>query len=132
LPDGGGRDRIGAGVDCRSCGGKEAAVPLSVVTHTVYQGTTQLTLTGEADLATVEPLRAAITRAVQTEQVAGVLIDLHAVSFLDATTIGVLVEGRRLADEAGIGYRVVNPGGIVRYVLEVAGVLQYLGGDQRD
>jgi hypothetical protein len=39
------------------------------------------------------------------------------------------VQGRRLADVQGIGYQVVNPEGVVRYVLEVAGVLDYLGGD---
>lgn len=107
LPGSGGRDRIGVGVDGWFCGGEEVAVPLTIAAHTVYQGITHLTLAGEADLATVEPLREAITRAVQAvhgEHVAGVLIDLHAVRFLDSTTIGVLVEGRRLADEKGIGY----------------------------
>jgi anti-anti-sigma factor len=110
------------------CGGEEAAVPLTIATHTVYQGTTRLILTGEADLATMQPLREAITRAVHGEHVAEVLIDLHPLRFLDATTIGVLVEGRRLADGKGIGYQVVNAQGMVRYVLEVAGVLDHLRG----
>jgi anti-anti-sigma factor len=57
-----------------------------------------------------------------------VLIDLHGLRFLDATTIGVLVEGQRRADAAGVGYQVVNPEGVVRYMLKVAGVLDYLRG----
>jgi len=52
--------------------------------------------------------------------VRGVLIDLHAVRFLESTSVGVLVGGRRLAEDRGIGYRVVNPEGVVRYVLETA------------
>ena len=127
-----GRDRIGVGVDGGFCAGEEVAVPLTIAAHTVYQGITHLTLSGDADLATVEPLREAITRAVHGEHVAGVLIDLHAVRFLDSTTIRVLVEGRRLADEQGIGYQVVNAEGNVRYVLEVAGVLEHLRGSPTD
>src|SRR5258706_4556496 len=102
---------------------------LSILAETVYPGVVQLTLTGEADLTTAEPLRQAINAAVQSEHVAGVLIDLHRVSFLDSTTIGVLVNGRRLADESGVGYQVVNPQGTVRYVLETAGVVDYLSGN---
>jgi anti-sigma B factor antagonist len=94
----------------------------------VYQGITQLALAGEADLATAEPLREAIIRALHGEHVAAVLIDLHALSYLDSTTIGVLMEGRRLADEKRIGYRIINPGGVVRHVLRTAGVLDYLSG----
>ena len=104
-------------------------MPLSIVADTVYPGVVQLTLTGEADLTTAELLRQAITGAVQGERVAGVLIDLHGVSFLDSTTIGVLVHGRRLAEEAAIGYQVVNPQAAVRYVLETVGVVDYLSGD---
>jgi anti-sigma B factor antagonist len=122
-------DRIGGGLGRVVVGDEEAAVPLSIAARAVYQGITQLALAGEADLATVEPLREAITYAVHREHVAGVLIDLHALRYLDFTTIGVLVEGRRLADEKGVGYRIVNPEGVVRHVLQVAGVLDYLSGD---
>lgn len=104
-------------------------MPLSIATRAVYQGITQLALSGEADLATAQPLREAISYALHAEHVVGVLIDLRALRFLDSITLSVLVDGRRQADEKGIGYRVVNHEGFVRNVLRVAGVLDYLGGD---
>ena len=53
-------------------------------------------------------------------------MDLDAVTFVDSGGIGVLVKGFHSASEAGCGYKVVNPQGIVRQVLEITGVFTAL------
>jgi anti-anti-sigma factor len=57
------------------------------------------------------------------------LVDLGEVTFLDSSGIGCLVRGRQLADAHGVGYRLGHARDHVRWVLEVAGVWSYLGGE---
>jgi anti-anti-sigma factor len=101
---------------------------LSVSTHRVYGGIISVGVVGEVDAATVESLEQAIAAAFMGDQVPGVIVDLAGVTFLDSTGISALLKGRRLAQDAGKGYRVDGARGAVLQILEVAGVWQHLSG----
>ena len=50
------------------------------------------------------------------------VVDLSALSFLDAAGVRTFLEGRRRAGERHIPFRVVGARGIVQRVLEITGV----------
>lgn len=84
---------------------------------------------GVIDLATVDQLEAAIIAAVADDTASTVIVDLGEVTLLDSAGIGVLLKGRRLADERERRYRVVGARGIVAEVLRITGVWDHLAGD---
>jgi anti-sigma B factor antagonist len=94
----------------------------------VREGRTILTVSGELDFAVVEELREAIDRLIRTGQ-GNIEVDLSRVLYLDSSSIGALVGGRRLADDLGEDYQVGGAYERVRYVLNVTGVLDYLSRD---
>jgi anti-anti-sigma factor len=87
-----------------------------------------VTVGGEVDLGNSASLAAAIGEALEQDAVSSVEVDLGAVTFLDSSGIAALLKGRRLADDAGVDYRVTGMHGIVRQVLELTGVLDHLTG----
>ena len=103
---------------------------LLISSDAAYPGVSMLRLSGEIDLTTVEQLREAITREIERDVVAAVLIDLDRLTFLDSTGIGALVQGRGLASRHGKRLEVANAQGVVRRVLEATGTWQYLTGDE--
>jgi anti-anti-sigma factor len=111
----------------RCCATYNRTVALSISTHSGDDGQ-RIALAGEVDLGSVDSLRDAIARLVKSGTADTVLVDLDRVSFLDSTGIAALVEGHRLADENDVTFRVVNPQGMVRRVLEMTDVLEYLSG----
>jgi anti-sigma B factor antagonist len=97
-------------------GGREAAVT-GVENR---DGATVVSLAGELDLYNAEDVRAALLEACADEP-AVLVIDLAAVTFIDSTALGVLIEARsRLADRAG--FRLAAPGLESRRALEVSGL----------
>jgi len=89
------------------------------------EGQVRVVATGEVDLSTVERLRATITAAVEPGP-SEVVVDLRAVTFLDSTGVGALIDARKQAMTYGSRIRVINPQPVVRRVLEVTGVLGVL------
>jgi anti-sigma B factor antagonist len=83
---------------------------------------------GDLDLAAAPTVDAAIEAAVRTAGTDAVIVDLSDVSFLDSSGISALLRGRRLADGAHLGYRVVGAQGLVLTVLELTGVWGHLSG----
>jgi anti-sigma B factor antagonist len=81
---------------------------------------------GDVDLSAQAAFLSTIASAVATPGVDAIVIDLATVDFLDACGISALVRGRRLADAAGICYGIADARGIVRRVLDVSGVCEYL------
>ena len=81
-----------------------------------------ITLTGEHDLTTAPLLRERMEEAVGKG--GGVLVDLSTAEFIDSSIIGVVLEGRRAAEERGVGFAAALEGGedAVRRVLEVTGL----------
>lgn len=90
-------------------------------------GTVTVAVNGEIDLSTIEQLEGEI-RAAAGGEAAAVVVDLSAVTFVDSAGIGVLLRGRRIADEHGKQYRVTGAAGMVRQVLDLTGVWSHLSG----
>ena len=81
-----------------------------------------ISLRGEHDLTTAPELRERMEEAIGRRS--GVLIDLTNAEFIDSSIIGVVLEGRRRAEEEAIGFAAALEGGdpAVRRVLEVTGL----------
>jgi anti-sigma B factor antagonist len=88
----------------------------------------RVVVTGDVDMSSGRQLAAEIDNAISGFPSATV-VDLSAVGFLDSSGIAVLINGRRQAEEAGIGFRVVGASGIVLQVLTMTGVWEFLGGE---
>jgi anti-sigma B factor antagonist len=85
-------------------------------------GVVVVSLRGEHDLTTAPQLRERMEEAIGHR--AGVLVDLTGAEFIDSSIIGVVLEGRRRAEEERIGFAAALEGGdpAVRRVLEVTGL----------
>jgi anti-sigma B factor antagonist len=88
-----------------------------------------VTVAGELDIATGGSL---------VDQVAGVIVDgtpgelvldVTELRFCDSAGINALVRLRKVADEHGWGFAVVNPQSPVRRILELTGLRAYLNLD---
>ena len=79
-------------------------------------------LAGELDLDARDELCQVIQQAVGDRRSRVVTVDLGEVTFLDSEALGVLIEGWNTAQRASKIFQVVNARGIVRRVLDVAGV----------
>jgi len=88
-------------------------------------GRTILSVSGELDLSLVGELRETIDRLVRASR-GKIEVDLSRVTYLDSSAIGVLVAGRHLADQLDKGYQITGACEQVVYVLNTAGVLDYL------
>lgn len=88
----------------------------------------RLRVAGEIDLSNIEALQAEVANALESGESRLVVVDLAEVSFLDSSGISALLKGRRLADDAGKGFRVEGAQGMVREVLTITGVWEHLSG----
>ncbi len=88
----------------------------------------RLRVAGEIDLSNIEALQAEVANALESGETRLVVVDLAEVSFLDSSGISALLKGRRLADDAGKGFRVEGAQGMVREVLTITGVWEHLSG----
>jgi anti-sigma B factor antagonist len=85
-------------------------------------GLAVLTTSGEHDLSTAPNLRRRIDGLL--DERTAIVIDLSPATFIDSSILGVILDGRRRADEAGIGFAVVHANGAdaVDRVLDVTGL----------
>ncbi|MDX6606967.1 MAG: anti-sigma factor antagonist [Solirubrobacterales bacterium] len=85
-------------------------------------GMAVLTISGEHDLSTAPNLRRRLDSLLAERT--PVVIDLSPATFIDSSILGVILEGRRRAADAGIGFAVVHSNGAdaVDRVLEVTGL----------
>jgi|SRR5579859_4491502 len=88
-------------------------------------GRTILVVLGPLDCAAAEQLRETIDRLVHTAR-GRIEVDLSRVDYLDPAAIEILVAGRYQADQLAKAYQVTGARDAVHYVLNVAGVLDYL------
>jgi anti-sigma B factor antagonist len=103
--------------------------PFTVTKHSAGDGVARLAVAGEVDLSVSGALRNLISNAITTDWIRELVVDLDQLTFLDSTGIAALVAGHKLAIEHGVAYRVANPRDRVRQVLEIAGVVKQLTGD---
>jgi anti-sigma B factor antagonist len=85
-------------------------------------GLAVLTISGEHDLSTAPNLRRRIDGLL--DEGTAMVIDLSPATFIDSSILGVILDGRRRAAEANIGFAVIRPDGsdAVDRVLEVTGL----------
>ena len=85
-------------------------------------GLAVLTISGEHDLSTAPNLRRRID--VLLDEGTDTVVDLSPATFIDSSILGVILDGRRRASEAKIGFAVARSNGsdAVDRVLEVTGL----------
>jgi len=85
-------------------------------------GVAVLTISGEHDLSTAPFLRRRIDALLDVGT--ATVVDLSSASFIDSSILGAILDGRRRAADARIGFAVVHADGAeaVGRVLEVTGL----------
>jgi anti-sigma B factor antagonist len=85
-------------------------------------GPVVLTISGEHDLSTAPNLRRQLDGLLGERAVT--VVDLSPATFIDSSILGVILDGRRRASDAGVGFEVVQARGAeaVDRVLEVTGL----------
>jgi anti-sigma B factor antagonist len=85
-------------------------------------GLTVVTISGEHDLSTAPNLRRRLDTLLDEETTT--VVDLSSATFIDSSILGVILDGRRRAAEAGVGFAVLSSDGAdaVERVLEVTGL----------
>jgi len=81
-----------------------------------------LTITGEHDLSTAPALRRQLEDLLGDGD--GIIVDLSSATFIDSSILGAILDGKRRAADAGIGFAVVhaNSADGVGRVLDVTGL----------
>jgi anti-anti-sigma factor len=81
-----------------------------------------VTISGEHDLSTAPHLRRQLDALLDEGSVT--IVDLSPATFIDSSILGVILDGRRRASEAGTAFEVVHSdsGEAVDRVLEVTGL----------
>lgn len=86
-------------------------------------GVAVVTVSGEVDIATESRLRAALAEAVtRASSPPRVVVDLHQVTFMDSSGLGVLIEKREEMHELVGELWLVNGHGMPERLLRVAGL----------
>jgi anti-sigma B factor antagonist len=88
-------------------------------------GSVVVALAGEFDLATAEDLRECLVRS-EVVEAPQVLVDLKAVTFLDFSSVGLLVSACRRVRSTGGTFSVSCGEGMAGRILEVSGFVDYL------
>ena len=86
-----------------------------------HDGTNIIRAAGEIDMASAPRLRECLSLLSGS-----IVVDLHAVSFLDSTGIGVLIDADNRLREDGGDLRLYQPRGIVRTAIEVVGLAHWI------
>jgi anti-sigma B factor antagonist len=96
---------------------------IAIESETDDAGRTVLAVTGAIDLQTREQLLQAGRDALAASSSDALVLDLDAVTFIDSTGIGALIElGHDATDEDGGGLVIRNPSHRVLRILEMTGL----------
>lgn len=90
---------------------------LTIEVRTTEDGIDLVTLAGELDSSSSEPLSAAL--AGLTGGARRVVVDLAALEFVDSSGVKMLVAAARAVEDAGGGFVLAAPTGSVRRVFEI-------------
>jgi anti-sigma B factor antagonist len=83
-------------------------------------------LGGELDMAATFRLEPELERLTRDGDVSAVVIDMQDVEFMDSSALGLLLATQQRLRAEGIQFRVANPSGSVRRMLELTGVADAL------
>lgn len=81
---------------------------------------------GDIDFATVDQFEQALTDAFSSPA-DELQVDLAGATFIDSIGISALVRARKLADESGRRFRIVEASSPVQSVLKLMGLADYMG-----
>jgi anti-anti-sigma factor len=81
-------------------------------------------LRGEIDYTNAAAVTEAVRQAVDRDRPEQVHVDLHEVTFLDSSGIGVLISAMKAAGGVGAPYRVLAPNPKVLSQLEITGLAE--------
>jgi len=87
-------------------------------------GVLAVVLRGEIDYTNAGPVTEAVGQAVARDRPAAIHVDLHEVTFLDSSGIGVLISAMKAAGGVGAQYRVLRPNPKVLSQLEITGLTE--------
>ena len=90
-------------------------------------GTLVLVLRGEIDYTIAERVAVVMCDAVADRSPPAVCVDVTAVSFLDSSGVGVLVQAMQAAEAVGARFSVQNPNDKVFDQLQISGLLDLFG-----
>jgi anti-anti-sigma factor len=105
-----------------------ALAQLSIDVSRPAPDTVRVAAIGEVDMATAHVLRDALLRELREQAPAVLDVDLAGVTFLDCSGINALVAVRNVAVQAERHVRVTDPQPIVRWLLDLTGLLDALTG----
>jgi anti-sigma B factor antagonist len=91
---------------------------------------TVVSLAGELDLLSAPRVRAVMT-TVQADATERVVVDLTGLSYMDSVGIGLLVSSRQRLEAVGRRLSLRNPEPAVRRLLQITGLEDYLGLEDR-
>lgn len=113
------------GPDRAPCNGMPARERPALMTGTLTPPAATVTVSGEIDICTCEAMRDALAAGLGPGPV-HLTVDLSAVTFIDASGIGVLLAIRALAAEAGGSLTLRAPSRAVRRLVEILGLGEVL------
>jgi anti-anti-sigma factor len=92
--------------------------------YTIQRQGETITVTPEGDvsLETTPLLREVLRQVVDSQDGGTVDVDMHRVTFVDSAGIGVLVAAQRAATAKGVELMLIDPGPMIRMVLEISGL----------
>lgn len=93
----------------------------SLTTEEAGTGIAVLALTGEVDLYTAPELKQELVRVID-EGVRTVVVDLTKATFIDSTTLGVLISGVKRLRPTGGGLELVVTDRNIRKIFEITGL----------
>jgi anti-anti-sigma factor len=99
---------------------------LVMATSHEANGSVTLALKGEIDFGNVAQLRAELAQVIRSNA-GNLTVDLAGVSFLDSTTIGVLIQAKKRLAQRESELIIIRPQPRVRRIFEMAGLMDYLG-----
>ncbi|GIM89597.1 STAS domain-containing protein [Paractinoplanes toevensis] len=99
---------------------------LTISAPVLHDRLISVTVVGEIDIATVEPLDAAMYEAVTRDGVTAVVVDFHDVAFCDHSGLDALERAHAAAHARGVAFQLINVAPPVRRVLEIVGMLDLL------
>ncbi|MEA2522144.1 MAG: hypothetical protein QOI81_1790 [Actinomycetota bacterium] len=115
---------VGAGM-------KEVTVSLPAqldVRMETLDGTKRMTLNGELDMSTCPVLQEGLDALMGTPS--AIEIDLAGLMFMDSSGLSCMLAAKKRANEEGQGLRLVNASTQVQRLFEIAGVRDFLNGDE--